>query len=330
MQLGLIGLGKMGGNMAERLRLGRHQVVGFDFSPEAVARLTATGNVGVSSLEDLAKNLQRRKAIWIMVPQGKPVDDTIAKLEPLLNPGDILIDGGNSNYKDSMRHYKEVTAKGFQFVDVGTSGGVWGLKEGYSMMIGGDKEAVEYLRPIFETLAPAADKGWGHVGPAGAGHFVKMVHNGIEYGLMQAYAEGFDILRNKDSKDLPEDERFTLNLPDIAEVWRRGSVISSWLLDLGAAALAKDPQLKEFSGFVQDSGEGRWTVQAAIEEAVPADVLSSALYARFRSRQKNTFGEKMLSAMRFGFGGHVEGQESIDPEKPAASKEHHATQNAAE
>ncbi len=198
MQLGLIGLGKMGGNMAERLRLGGHQVVGFDFNAEAVAKLTATGNVGVSSLEDLAKNLKGRRAIWIMVPQGTPVDQTIAKLEPLLNPGDILIDGGNSNYKDSMRRHTEVTAKGFQFVDVGTSGGVWGLKEGYSMMIGGDKEPVEYLRPIFETLAPAADKGWGHVGPGGAGHFVKMIHNGIEYGMMQAYAEGFTIMEKKE------------------------------------------------------------------------------------------------------------------------------------
>ena len=202
MQLGLIGLGKMGGNMAERLRLGGHQVVGFDFSAEAVQKLTASGNVGVSSLEDMAKKLTGRKAIWIMVPQGKPVDDTIAKLEPLLNKGDILIDGGNSNYKDSQRHYKEVTAKGFQFVDVGTSGGVWGLKEGYSMMVGGDKEAVDYLRPIFETLAPGKDKGWGHVGPAGAGHFVKMVHNGIEYGLMQAYAEGFTIMEKKEELNL--------------------------------------------------------------------------------------------------------------------------------
>src|SRR6202795_3651229 len=232
MQLGLIGLGKMGGNMAERIRLGGHQVVGFDFSAEAVARLTASGNVGASSLDEMAAKLTGRKAIWIMVPQGKPVDDTIAKLEPMLNPGDILIDGGNSNYKDSQRHHKEVTAKGFQFVDVGTSGGVWGLKEGYSMMIGGDPDPVEFLRPIFETLAPAADKGWGPVCPAGAGPFVKKVHNGIEYGMMQAYAEGFTILRNKDSKDLAEDKRFTLNLSDIAEVWRRGSVISSWLLDL--------------------------------------------------------------------------------------------------
>src|SRR3954471_19634510 len=224
MQLGLIGLGRMGGNMAERLRLGGHQVVGFDFNAEAVKRLSESRNVGVSTLGDLAKSLTGSKAVWIMVPQGKPVDDTIAKLEPLLNPGDILIDGGNSNYKDTMRHYQEVTAKGFQFVDVGTSGGVWGLKEGYSMMVGGDKEAVDYLTPILETLAPAKDKGWGHVGPAGSGHFVKMVHNGIEYGMMQAYAEGFTIMEKKEELDL--------NLAQIAEIWRYGSVVRSWLLDL--------------------------------------------------------------------------------------------------
>src|SRR5580704_11479266 len=224
MQLGLIGLGKMGGNMAERLKLGGHEVVGFDSNADAVARLTKAGNLGVSALEDLAKNLKGRKAIWIMVPQGQPVDDTIAKLEPLLNPGDILIDGGNSMYKDSMRRHGEVKAKGFQFVDVGTSGGVWGLKEGYSMMIGGDKDPVEYLSPIFETLAPLAEKGWGHVGPAGSGHFVKMVHNGIEYGIMQAYAEGLDLLRHK--KD------FGLDLLQISQIWQSGSVIRSWLLDL--------------------------------------------------------------------------------------------------
>ena len=240
MQLGLIGLGKMGGNMAERLRLGGHQVVGFDFSADAVQKLTASGNVGVSSLEDMAKNLKGRKAIWIMVPQGKPVDDTIAKLEPLLNPGDILIDGGNSNYKDSQRHYKEVTAKGFQFVDVGTSGGVWGLKEGYSMMIGGDKEAVDYLRPIFETLAPGKDKGWGHVGPAGAGHFVKMVHNGIEYGMMQAYAEGFTIMEKK--------EELNLDLAQISQIWRFGSVVRSWLLDLTADALVEESHARRARG----------------------------------------------------------------------------------
>ena len=241
MQLGLIGLGKMGGNMAERLRLDGHQVVGFDFSVDAVKRLTASGNAGASSLEELAQKLKGRRAIWIMVPQGNPVDQTIAKLAPLLNPGDILIDGGNSNYKDSMRRYKEVTAKGLQFVDVGTSGGVWGLKEGYSMMIGGDKEPVEYLRPIFETLAPARDKGWGHVGPGGAGHFVKMIHNGIEYGMMQAYAEGFTILERK--------KEMALNLPQIAGIWRYGSVVRSWLLDLISDALGQESNAEGVGGF---------------------------------------------------------------------------------
>jgi 6-phosphogluconate dehydrogenase len=297
MQLGLIGLGKMGGFMAERLRLGGHQVVGFDFNAEAVAKLTASGNVGVSSLDDLAKNLQGRKAIWMMVPQGKPVDDTIAKLEPLLNPGDILIDGGNSNYKDSMRHYNEITAKGFQFVDVGTSGGVWGLKEGYSMMVGGDDEAVNYLRPIFETLAPAADKGWGHVGPAGSGHFVKMVHNGIEYGMMQAYAEGFTIMEKK--------EEFHLDLPQIAQIWRYGSVVRSWLLDLTADALAKNPALDGLEAFVEDSGEGRWTVIEAIDLNVSAPIITESLMRRIRSREDNNFTDRMLAIMRNEFGGHA-------------------------
>jgi len=297
MQLGLIGLGKMGGSMAERLRLGGHHVVGFDSSAEAVARLTATGNAGVSSLEDLAKNLKGRRAIWIMVPQGDPVDQTIAKLEPLLNPGDILIDGGNSNYKDSMRRYKEVTAKGLQFVDVGTSGGVWGLKEGYSMMIGGDKEPVEYLRPIFETLAPAADKGWGHVGPGGAGHFVKMIHNGIEYGMMQAYAEGFTILEQK--------KEMALNLPQIAEIWRYGSVVRSWLLDLIADAVGRNPTLKGLEAFVEDSGEGRWTVMEAIDLNVSAPVITESLMRRIRSREVNNFTDRMLAILRSEFGGHA-------------------------
>ena len=297
MQLGLIGLGKMGGSMAERLRLGGHQVVGFDFNADAVAKLTATGNVGVTTLEDLAKKLTGRKAIWIMVPQGKPVDDTIAKLEPLLNPGDILIDGGNSNYKDTMRRYKEVTAKGLQFVDVGTSGGVWGLKEGYSMMIGGDKEPVEYLRPIFETLAPAADKGWGHVGPGGAGHFVKMIHNGIEYGMMQAYAEGFTILVKK--------QEMALNLPQIAEIWRYGSVVRSWLLDLIADALGRNPTLAGLEAFVEDSGEGRWTVMEAIDLNVSAPVITESLMRRIRSREVNNFTDRMLAILRSEFGGHA-------------------------
>jgi 6-phosphogluconate dehydrogenase len=293
----LIGLGKMGGNMAERLRLGGHQVVGFDFSAEAVARLAASGNVGASTLDELAGKLAGRKAIWIMVPQGKPVDDTIAKLEPLLNPGDILIDGGNSNYKDSMRRHKEVAAKGFQFVDVGTSGGVWGLKEGYSMMIGGDTEPVEYLRPIFEVLAPAADKGWGRVGPGGAGHFVKMIHNGIEYGMMQAYAEGFTILEKKEELDL--------NLPQISQIWRYGSVVRSWLLDLTADALCKNPSLEGLEAFVEDSGEGRWTVFEAIDLNVSAPVITESLMRRIRSRENNNFTDRMLAIMRNEFGGHA-------------------------
>jgi 6-phosphogluconate dehydrogenase len=297
MQLGLIGLGKMGGFMAERLRLGGHQVVGFDFNPDAVKRLSASGNVGVSTLQELALKLEGRKAIWIMVPQGKPVDETIAKLEPQLNPGDILIDGGNSNYKDSMRRHKEVTAKGFQFVDVGTSGGVWGLKEGYSMMIGGDDEPVEYLRPIFETLAPAVDKGWGHVGPAGSGHFVKMIHNGIEYGMMQAYAEGFTIMETK--TDL------NLNLPQISQIWRYGSVVRSWLLDLAADALAKNPKLEGLEAFVEDSGEGRWTVIEAIDLNVSAPVITESLMRRIRSREENNFTDRMLAVMRNEFGGHA-------------------------
>jgi 6-phosphogluconate dehydrogenase len=263
-----------------------------------------------------------------------------------LDGGDIIIDGGNSFYKDDIRRAKQLAGKRIRYIDCGTSGGIWGIERGYCMMIGGPKEAVDHLDPIFSALAPGrgdiprtpgrvdddsrAERGYIHAGPSGAGHFVKMVHNGIEYGLMQAYAEGFDILRNKDSNDLPEDERFTLNLADIAEVWRRGSVISSWLLDLSAAALAKDPHLKGFSGFVQDSGEGRWTVEAAIEEAVSAEVITTALFTRFRSRQDHTFAEKMLSAMRLGFGGHVEGREPIDPEPKPSASQRTSAQSAAE
>jgi len=297
MQLGLIGLGKMGGNMAERLKLAGHQVVGFDFNADAVKKLTEAGNVGVSSLAALVQNLKGRRAIWMMVPQGQPVDDTIAKLEPLLLPGDILIDGGNSMYKDSMRRYQEVTAKGFHFVDAGTSGGVWGLKEGYSMMIGGDQEPVDYLRPIFEALAPAKDKGWGHVGPAGAGHFVKMVHNGIEYGMMQAYAEGFTILEKK--------EEFHLNLPQIAQIWRYGSVIRSWLLDLTEEALAGNPTLDGLQAYVVDSGEGRWTVFEAFDLNVSAPVITESVIRRIRSREENNFTDRMLAIMRNAFGGHA-------------------------
>src|SRR6202140_1679475 len=348
MQIGIIGLGRMGGNMARRLMKAGHSCVVFDANAKPREMLAKEGATAARSLEDVTKTLSEKpRAVWVMLPAGKITDETVERLGNLLGPGDIIIDGGNSFYKDDTRRAKQLAGKRIRYVDCGTSGGVWGIERGYCMMIGGPKEAVDHLDPIFTALAPGlgdiprtpgrqkgdsrAEHGYIHAGPSGAGHFVKMVHNGIEYGLMQAYAEGFDILRNKDSKNLPESERFALNMPDIAEVWRRGSVISSWLLDLSAAALAKDPQLKGFSGFVQDSGEGRWTVEAAVEEAVPADVLTTALYARFRSRQAHTFGEKMLSAMRFGFGGHVEGSEPIDPEaKPEAQQVEPAAKHAAE
>ena len=297
MQLGLIGLGKMGGNMAELLRLAGHQVVGFDFSADAVAKLTASGNVGASTLEDMVAKLDTPRAIWIMVPSGDPVDQTIAKLEALIAPGDTLIDGGNSNYKDSIRRHGEVTAKGFNFIDVGTSGGVWGLKEGYSMMIGGDEAPVERLRPIFETLAPGKTSGWGRVGPAGAGHFVKMVHNGIEYGLMQAYAEGFTILEKKESLDL--------DLVQIAEIWRNGSVVRSWLLDLTADALKANPTLDGLEAYVADSGEGRWTVFEAIDLNVSAPIITESLIRRIRSREENNFTDRMVAIQRNAFGGHA-------------------------
>lgn len=297
MELGLIGLGKMGGNMAERLRHGGHKVVGFDFSAEAVQRLSATGAVGVNSLEDLVKNLHAPRAIWIMVPAGDPVDQTIAKLKPLLEKGDILIDGGNSNYKDSQRRYAQLQPEGFNFVDVGTSGGVWGITEGYSMMIGGDEAVVESLRPIFATLAPTADTGWGRVGPSGAGHFVKMIHNGIEYGLMQAYAEGFSIMHAKQS--------LGLDLTQIADIWRYGSVVRSWLLDLTADALKKNPTLDGLEPYVPDSGEGRWTVFEAIDLNVSAPVITESLIRRVRSREDDNFSDRMLSVMRHEFGGHA-------------------------
>ncbi|MFC5861461.1 phosphogluconate dehydrogenase (NAD(+)-dependent, decarboxylating) [Acidicapsa dinghuensis] len=297
MQLGLIGLGKMGGFMAERIRLGGHQVVGFDFNAEAVSKLAASGNVGASSLEDMVSKLQAPRAVWMMVPSGNPVDETIAKLEKLLSPGDIIIDGGNSNYKDTQRRHKEVSAKGFAYVDCGTSGGVWGLKEGYSMMIGGDKEPVEHLRPIWEALAPAPDKGWGHVGPSGAGHFVKMVHNGIEYGMMQAYAEGFSIFQAK--------EELNLNLPQISRIWQYGSVVRSWLLDLTADALEKNPTLEGLEAYVVDSGEGRWTVFEAIDLNVSAPVITESLIRRIRSREQNNFTDRMLAIQRNAFGGHA-------------------------
>ncbi|SDE84099.1 phosphogluconate dehydrogenase (NAD(+)-dependent, decarboxylating) [Terriglobus roseus] len=297
MEIGLIGLGKMGGNMAERLRQGGHKVVGFDFNKEATAKLTAAGSVGVDSVEDLVKNLQAPRAVWIMVPDGKPVDDTIAKLKPLMQKGDIFIDGGNSNYKESIRRHGELKAEGFEFVDVGTSGGVWGLKEGYSMMIGGDEDVVEKLRPIFETLAPAPDKGWGRTGPSGAGHFVKMVHNGIEYGMMQAFAEGFAIFEAK--------KELQLDNAQIAEIWQYGSVVRSWLLDLTAEALKANPELKGIAPFVPDSGEGRWTVFEAIDLNVSAPVITESLIRRIRSRETDNLTDKMLSVMRNAFGGHA-------------------------
>ena len=326
MELGIIGLGRMGGNISRRLMKAGHRCVVFDSNAKPREALAKEGATDAASLAALVKAMgDKPRAIWVMLPAGKITEETIDTLAGLLEPGDIIIDGGNSFYKDDIRRARTLGEKHIRYVDCGTSGGVWGIERGYCMMIGGPKDAVDHLDPIFAALAPGlgtiprtpdrgkgdprAERGYIHAGPSGAGHFVKMVHNGIEYGLMQAYAEGFDILRNKDSEDLPAEERFTLNLPDIAEVWRRGSVVSSWLLDLSASALATDPQLSSFSGFVQDSGEGRWTIEAAIEEAVPAEVLSSALYARFRSRQEHTFAEKMLSAMRLGFGGHVEGKE---------------------
>ena len=322
MQLGMIGLGRMGGNMVRRLMKAGHQCVVFDHSQDAVKKLASEGATGASSLADFAAKLTGPKAAWVMVPAGAPTESTVEELSKLFGPGDIIIDGGNSFYKDDVRRAASIFPKGIHYVDVGTSGGVWGIERGYCMMIGGPDSAVKHLDPIFKSLAPGkgdipvtpgrgnkpgtAEEGYLHCGPSGSGHFVKMVHNGIEYGLMQAYAEGFDIFRNANSKDLPEAHRFELDLPEIAEVWRRGSVVGSWLLDLTAMALIENPTLSEFTGFVQDSGEGRWTVQAAIEEAVPADVLTSALYTRFRSRQEHTFAEKILSAMRNKFGGHVE------------------------
>jgi len=296
MEIGLIGLGKMGFKMAERLQLGGHKVVGFDTSADVVKNFNATGNIGVITLEDMVKNLAAPRAIWIMVPQGDPVDETIAKLEPLLEKDDTLIDGGNSNYKDSQRRYAQVKAKGLNFVDAGTSGGVWGLTEGYSLMIGGDKEPIERLTPIFETLAPAKDKGWGRVGPSGAGHYVKMIHNGIEYGLMQSYAEGFSILRAKDELEL--------DLAQVGEIWRFGSVVRSWLLDITVDALQKNPELEGMEPYVTDSGEGRWTVFEAIDLNVSAPVITESLIRRLRSREENNFTDRMLAIMRYEFGGH--------------------------
>ena len=322
MQLGMIGLGRMGANMSRRLMKGGHSVVVYDRSAEAVKGLVAEGATGAASLEELVKKLSGPRAVWMMVPSGAATEDTAQALHDLLDKGDVIIDGGNSYFKDDVRRSQAFAKKGVKYVDVGTSGGVWGVERGYCLMYGGEKEVVTRLEPLFKTLAPgygtlertvgkdgktsAAEEGYLHCGPVGSGHFVKMIHNGIEYGLMQAFAEGFDILKNANAEALEPAHRYDLNVGDVAEVWRRGSVVSSWLLDLAANSLAKSPTLSDFSGVVQDSGEGRWTIQAALEEAVPAEVLTAALYTRFRSRQEHTFAEKMLSALRNQFGGHQE------------------------
>jgi len=322
MQLGMIGLGRMGGNIVRRLMHAGHSCVVYDKSDAAVQGLAGEGAKPSRDLADFVRQLEKPRAVWVMLPAGEITHNTIVELSGLLEPGDILIDGGNSFYHDDVAHAEMLAQKRIRYLDVGTSGGVWGLERGYCMMLGGDKDAAEHLDPIFATLAPGigtidktpgregnnprAEQGYVYFGPAGAGHFVKMVHNGIEYGLMQAYAEGFDILRGVNSPEIPANRRYKLELADIAEVWRRGSVVSSWLLDLTAIALAKDIELSSFTGNVADSGEGRWTVNAAIEQAVPADVLTAALYTRFRSRQTHTYAEKILSAMRAEFGGHQE------------------------
>ncbi|HTJ65263.1 MAG TPA: decarboxylating 6-phosphogluconate dehydrogenase [Alphaproteobacteria bacterium] len=323
MQIGIIGLGRMGGNISRRLMRAGHECVVFDQQPAPIEALAADGAKPSSGLADLVAKLSKPRAVWVMLPAGEITEHTILELAGLMEAGDIIIDGGNTFYKDDVRRAKALREKGIFHVDAGTSGGVWGLERGYCLMIGGDTEIVRHLDPIFKTLAPGrgdiprtpgrkdgdgstSEDGYIHCGPNGAGHFVKMVHNGIEYGLMQAYAEGFHIFQRANSSELPVDERYDLNVTEIAEVWRRGSVVSSWLLDLTATALVGDATLKEFSGFVQDSGEGRWTIEAAIAEAVPAPVLTEALYARFRSRETPNFADKILSAMRHGFGGHVE------------------------
>ncbi len=323
MKIAMVGLGRMGANMVRRLMKGGHQCVVHDRDPKAVEKLVSEGAIGASSLEDLAKKLDAQpRAVWIMVPAGEATENTVQQLSGLLSKGDIIIDGGNSYFKDDARRAKQLEPKGIRYVDAGTSGGVWGFERGYCLMIGGQTEAVKYLEPIFATLAPGigsiertpgrkadqgtAEKGYLHCGPPGAGHFVKMIHNGIEYGMMQAYAEGLDIMRGANQKHLAPEHQYDLNLGEICELWRRGSVVTSWLLDLTAMALLEDPKLEKYTGYVNDSGEGRWTVQAAVEEAVPAEVLTSSLYTRFRSRQEHTFAEKVLSAMREKFGGHTE------------------------
>jgi 6-phosphogluconate dehydrogenase len=332
-QIGMIGLGRMGANMVRRLIRNGHAAVVFDFHQEKVAELVAEGATGAGSMKELVDQLQPPRAVWIMVPAGEATEQTVQTVGAFLSRGDVVLDGGNTFFKDDVRRARDLAPRGIDYIDVGTSGGVWGLERGYCLMIGGPDDAVARLEPIFETLSPgkgsipetpglataahvpaSAQSGYLHCGPVGSGHFVKMIHNGIEYGLMQAYAEGFDVLRGARGEKLPADQRYTLNLAAIAELWRRGSVVSSWLLDLTATALVQSPDLERFTGYVQDSGEGRWTIQTAIEEEVPVPVLVESLFARFRSRQTHTFGEKVLSAMREQFGGHAE------PTKPAPAK----------
>jgi 6-phosphogluconate dehydrogenase len=320
MKIAMLGLGRMGANMARRLMKGGHACVAYDLDPKNVEALKAEGAEPAASLADL-KKMPKPRVVWIMVPAGAPTDQTVKSLAEVLEAGDIIIDGGNSFYKDDIRRSAELKPKGIHYLDAGTSGGIWGLERGYCLMVGGPKEAFQVCEAIFKTLAPgmgtisrtpgadkasSAEQGYLWCGPSGSGHFVKMVHNGIEYGLMQAYAEGFEILKGAKQESLPEAQRYDLPLDQIAELWRRGSVVSSWLLDLTAQALVKDPALGDFSGKVEDSGEGRWTVDAAMEESVPAHVLTASLFARYRSRMEHSFGEKLLSAMRHGFGGHVE------------------------
>ncbi len=322
MQLGVIGLGRMGGNIVRRLTRAGHECVVYDRNPAAVQALAGKGVTGARDVRALVEGLAKPRAVWLMLPAGEITEGAVNELAPVLAERDIIIDGGNAHYKDDIRRAAAMKARGIRYVDCGTSGGVWGLERGYCLMIGGERETVEHLEPVFSALAPGAgdiprtpgregrdprvERGYLHCGPSGAGRFVKMIHNGIEYGLMQAYAEGFHLLRNAASEELPEERRYRFDLADIAELWRRGSVIGSWLLDLGAMALAEDPALERYEGFVQDSGEGRWTIMSALEEAVPVHVLSAALYARFRSREKTDFADKLLSAMRNEFGGHVE------------------------
>ena len=334
MQLGMIGLGRMGGNIVRRLMKQGHTTVVYDKDAKAVAKIATEGAMGASTLEEFVGKLEKPRTAWVMLPAGKITEATIDALSKLMERGDVIIDGGNTFWQDDVRRGKALKQLGLDYVDVGTSGGVWGFERGYCMMIGGDRAVVDRLNPIFAALAPGIgdiprtagregrdpriEQGYMHAGPIGAGHFVKMVHNGIEYGLMQAYAEGFDILKNANIEALPAEHRFDLDVADVAEVWRRGSVIPSWLLDLTASALARNDRLDNYSGFVEDSGEGRWTINAAIEEAVPAEVLTAALFARFRSRKEHTFAEKILSAMRDGFGGHKEPQQHPDPARQSA------------